>query len=292
MPAPTFSTFDVDGGKLGALVWHGRPKSPIIVGIHGITANAWHWDAVAHHLAGAATMVAVDLRGRGRSFGLPGPFGMRRHADDVAAVVAQIESGPLLLAGHSMGTYVAMMTAERHPDVVAGLVLVDGGTPLTVPADTNIDDVLDQTLGPAIERLNTIWPDRVSYLSMWTQHPAFADGISVNLERTLLADLIELDGGGWRTAVDADAVRADGRELFGDADVRALLERCAPGVPIVRAPLGLMGEPPPLLRDEVVAEYQQHRWIDVPDTNHYTVLLGPIGAPVVAQALTDALDQL
>ena len=78
---------------------------------------------------------------------------------------------------------------------------------------------------------------------MWSQHPAFADGISVDLERDLLADLIEVDGG-FRTAVNEEAVRVDGRELLTDHGVRELLDRRDSPTIIIRAANGLLGTPP------------------------------------------------
>lgn len=284
---PEFLKFDVSGATLGALRWQGIAGAPTIVALHGITANAWSWDPVVHHLAGGANLLAIDLRGRGQSHEASGPYGMRTHADDVAAIIDEV-GGPVVLAGHSMGAYVALMTRDRHPSLVKQLVLVDGGSPLNVPDGTDIDDVLENALGPALERLNKVWADRTSYYAMWSAHPAFADGISIDLERNLLADLIEVDGG-FRTAVNDAAVRHDGRELFADTEVRSLLYRCDEEATIIRAPNGLMGSPPPLIGDDVVEQFRQHRWIDAPNTNHYTVLLGSNGAAIVADTLREAL---
>ncbi len=287
MKPPEFLDFDVGGAQLGALRWEGIAGARTVVAVHDITANAWSWDPVAHHLAGGANLVALDLRGRGRSYGAPGPFGIRQHADDVAAVIDQL-GGPVLVAGHSMGTYVAMMAEARHPDLVRDVLLVDGGPRLPVAAGSDIDELLDTTLQPAMDRLRRTWPDRVSYYTMWSQHPAYADGISVDLERNLLADLIEVDGG-FRTAVDETAVRVDGRELLADDEVRALLDRRSTPTVIIRAPNGIMGVPPPLISDSVRGSYPQHRWIEAEGTNHYTVLVGPTGAQLVAEAVREAL---
>lgn len=292
---PEFLAFDVGDGdrrtSLGALAWTGIVGAPTVVAVHGITSNAWAWDPVAHHLHGAARLVALDLRGRGRSYEAPGPFGMRRHADDIADVVDEL-GAPVTLVGHSMGAFVAEMTAERHPDLVDDVILVDGGAPLPLPhpaptTDAEIDALLDASLGPAIERLRTVWPDRVSYHAMWAQHPAFADGIGPDLERNLLADLIEVDGG-FRTAVEEAAVRVDGRELLADRTVRTLLDR-RPPTTIVRAEFGLLGEPPPLIPDEVRDRYPRHRWIEATGLNHYTVVASPEGASLVADTIRAAL---
>ena len=298
-PTPESTTFDVDGATIAALHWAGVQGSPTVVAIHGITANAWSWDRVADQLAGDVDLVAVDLRGRGRSWTQPGPVGLRQHADDVAAVIDRI-GGPVVVVGHSMGTYVALLLADRHPAVVQSLVLVDGGTALhlpdpplrddgtATPIDEFIDEVLDVSLGPAIERLQRVWPDRASYRAMWAQHPAFGDGISPELERNLLADLIETDGG-FRTMVDADAVRLNGRELFADAEVRTALDRHPEPAIMIRAEFGLMGTPPPLIADDMIDRYPQHRWIRADGLNHYTVMNSTAGATMVADAIRAAV---
>lgn len=286
---PEFLEFRVDDVTLGALRWPGLLGTATLVAVHGITSNAWVWDPVAHHLAGGAEIIALDLRGRGRSFEAPGPFGIRRHADDVAAVIAQLGS-PALVIGHSMGAFVALMTAERHADIVSDIVLVDGGTPLPRPTgpDVDLDAVLDSTLGPGIERITTTWPDRVSYQAMWASHPAFVDGISPDLERNLLAELVAVDGG-FRVGVSEAAVRQDGRELLADDEIRTLLDRRAERTTIVRAEFGMFGEPPGFIPPEERDRYPQHRWVEGPGLNHYTVMNSPNGAALVADAVRQNL---
>lgn len=285
---PEFTSFGGADGPLGALRWEGLSGAPTVVGVHGITGNAWHFDPLAHRLGGAAHLVALDLRGRGRSYEHPGPFGMRHHAADIVAAIRQIGE-PAVVVGHSMGSYAALMAAERAPELIAELVLVDGGPALPVPDGADLDELVETTLGPAIKRLKHVWPDRVSYNTMWAQHPAFGRGLSIDLERNLLADLIEVDGG-FRAAVNPAAVRIDGHELLADAEVRSLLASRSEPTVIVRAPFGLDGAPPPLISSELASRYPQHRWIEAPDDNHYTVLLGATGAERVAELVREAIS--
>lgn len=287
---PEFLEFHVGDVTLGALRWPGLLGTPTLVAVHGITSNAWAWDPMAHHLAGGAEIIALDLRGRGMSLDADAPFGIRQHADDVAGVIGQL-GGSAYVVGHSMGAFVALMVADRHPETVRDVILIDGGTPLPCPTGPNvdIDAVLDLTLGSAIERITTTWPDRVSYQAMWASHPAFVDGISTDLERNLLAELIEVDGG-FRAAVNEAAVRQDGRELLVDDAVRTLLARRLEPTTIVRAEFGMMGGPPGFIAPEERDRYPQHRWIEAAGLNHYTVMNSTNGAALVAEAVRQNLN--
>ena len=200
-------------------------------------------------------------------------------------MIAQL-GAPALVVGHSMGAFVALMAAERHADLVSDIVLVDGGTPLPRPVgpDVDLDAVLYSTLGPGIKRITTTWPDRVSYQAMWASHPAFVDGITSDLERNLLAELVPVDGG-FRVGVSEAAVRQDGRDLLADDEIRTLLDRRAEPTTIVRAEFGMLGEPPGFIPPEERDRFPRHRWVEGTGLNHYTVMNSPAGASLVADAV-------
>src|SRR2546429_6674968 len=73
----------VDGGDMRVLLW-GTGKR-VAVAVHGITASGMSWQAVARHMPPDWTLAAPDLRGRGHSRDLPGPFGLDAHARDGVA---------------------------------------------------------------------------------------------------------------------------------------------------------------------------------------------------------------
>lgn len=279
---------DVGGGaELGVVRWHGDPGTPVAFALHGITANAWSWAAVARHLDGEVGLVGIDLRGRGLSHATGAPFGMRRHADDVAAIIDRLSAAPAVVAGHSMGAYVALACAERHPASVGDLVLVDGGIPLPLPEGLEPQEALDALIGPALERLRRVWPDRVSYQAMWHEHPAFTEtGMTPEIDRYVLSDLVESDDG-FVSCVNEAAIRFDGGELLVDDEVRGLLERRSQPAIIVRAETGIMATPPPLIPTEWLDRLPHHDWRTITGTNHYSVLIGESGAAAVAQALRD-----
>src|SRR6478609_8095911 len=105
---PTPVTFDVPGGTLHGLRFGAGDRT--VLAVHGITASAMAWPAVAAALPDDWSLVALDLRGRGASREMPGPFGMAAHADDVVTAAAAL-GGELVLVGHSMGAYVSVLAA-------------------------------------------------------------------------------------------------------------------------------------------------------------------------------------
>ena len=119
---PEEITVPVAGGGLAALYWAAdAPAAPLVVLLHGITSNALVWAPVAAALAGECQVVAPDLRGRGRSAGLPAPYGLSAHAADVAALLqafgADDDAGAdaTVLVGHSMGGFVEVARLTRSP---------------------------------------------------------------------------------------------------------------------------------------------------------------------------------
>ena len=118
---------EVRGGSLRVGIW-GAESSPPVLAIHGITASHLAWQLVAEALPDLR-IIAPDLRGRGRSSELPGPYGFDQHADDLARLIDQLGLGPVPIVGHSMGGFVAVAVAHRHPELISGVLLLDGGLP-------------------------------------------------------------------------------------------------------------------------------------------------------------------
>src|SRR4051794_16413996 len=145
MTAPERFDVPVNGGELAVHRWPG--EGPIVLAAHGLTSNAYSWGVVADALGGEATLIAPDLRGRGRSNGLPGPFGIAQHADDLAMVLDAIGAEQVVVAGHSMGGFIAAMFAVRHAAGAGALVLVDGGPPFQAPPGDTIEEQLNTFLG-------------------------------------------------------------------------------------------------------------------------------------------------
>jgi lipase len=285
----------VDGGNLRVLVW-GTGKR-VAVAVHGITASGMSWQAVARHMPPDWTLAAPDLRGRGHSGDLPGPYGLDRHVRDVAAVLRHFGGRPVL-AGHSMGAHVALLTRDAHPELIRRLVLVDGGLPLPVPDGADLDALLESSLGPAISRLRQTYPDTEAYLEFWRAHPALAGHWTADVEAYVRYDLVAenqeggQEGGRLRSRAVPDAVRADGRDVLADKPFADALGRLTKPTPLLTAPAGMFGAPPGLLPSELIATWRERvpalRPQTVPGANHYTILFEREAAATVSQAIRAA----
>jgi pimeloyl-ACP methyl ester carboxylesterase len=263
-----------------------------VLAVHGITATSRNWTAVARELGDRANLVAVDLRGRGESNSLPGPYGLAAHARDALAVLDALGLERVVLAGHSLGAYVVARVAAEHPERADAAVLVDGG--LRIPGTEGVDpqEFLDAFLGPALARLRMRFATREEYRAWWRRHPAFSGSdvdegdLSAYADYDLVGDEPEL-----RSSVAEDAVRADAADLFELGDDAAGLRLPAT---LLVAPRGLLNDPDPmqplpLAQEWASAAPELRRAIEVPDVNHYSIALGARGSRVVAEQLATAV---
>lgn len=133
---PTMRTEQVpitDGLELSIDRW--RPaapatpvKPPAFVLVHGLASNARLWDGVAEHVVEAGhEAIAVDQRGHGRSSKPEGPYDVATVADDLATLIERLGLDRPIVAGQSWGGNVVVELASRHPNLVRGIVCVDGG---------------------------------------------------------------------------------------------------------------------------------------------------------------------
>jgi pimeloyl-ACP methyl ester carboxylesterase len=262
--------------------WPG--DGPVVLAVHGITANGESWGLVARHLAGRVRLLAPDLRGRAGSRDEPGPYGLARHADDVVALLDARGVDRALVAGHSMGAYVAALAGVRHPDRVTSVVMVDGGLSFPLPPGTDVDEHLTRVLGPAVARLDITFATREEYREFWRRHPAFGFEWTPELEAYLMHDLI--GEGPYRSSCIAEAVRVDGADMYAGPEATAAIHKLPmPGV-LLWADRGLLDQTPGAYTAENTAGLGVPS-IRVPDTNHYSILAGP-GASTVAEHILRA----
>ena len=98
---------------------------PILL-VHGWSCDGadWAWQTPALKAAGYRCIVP-DLRGHGRSSVAEGGYNSHQYAADLAELLRQLETGPVVAVGHSMGGAAVVALAVEHPETVRAVVPVD-----------------------------------------------------------------------------------------------------------------------------------------------------------------------
>jgi pimeloyl-ACP methyl ester carboxylesterase len=164
---PDETRLSVDGVVLSLRVWPCRqPAGRAVVLLPGTGATAQDWDIVATRVSEERPVVAVDLRGHGRS-DWPGRYSIQLFADDVTAALDQLGGGSIDLVGHSLGGLVACKVAAARPDLVRRLVLEEVGVPYPRGADMParprgqlpFDWAVVEQVRPEIDDPDPSWPE-------------------------------------------------------------------------------------------------------------------------------------
>jgi pimeloyl-ACP methyl ester carboxylesterase len=285
----------VAGGPLHVARAGARPDeaASVVLALHGVTASLMTWRTVARTFAARddICLLAPDLRGRGRSAKLPGPYGIAAHIDDLIKVLDHVGARRAILVGHSLGAYVAARLAAEHPGRVAALVLLDAGLPLPAPPDP--ETMLQTSLDTAVMRLAITFPTADSYVAGWRAHPAFAEAWNDDVEVYARYDLVE-ENNTARCVASKDAVRADSTEMVLDDATRLALDRVPANGPVqvLRAERGLFDDKDdPLIPADLLhafaAGHPDVRIEEVAGVNHYTLVMGDSPGPARVAAAID-----
>ncbi len=125
---PTSSLVDVGGFRL-----HLRCQgegSPVVVLDTGIGETYRTWGSVMEEVSRETRVCGYDRAGYGESEAGPMPRSARQVNTELATLLEQAAAGvsgrpPYVLVGHSLGALHSLVFAADHPDLVAGLVIID-----------------------------------------------------------------------------------------------------------------------------------------------------------------------
>lgn len=290
----------------------GHTDDPVLA-IHGISGTHVSWNTLARVSGGPgrgpARIIAPDLRGRGRSSDLPGPYGMAAHAHDLAAVLDHLEIDRVRVVGHSMGAFAALVFAHLYPRRVRDGLLIDGGLPLPPPPGASSEEMTAAILAPIEARLTAPVPSREGYLAAWKAHPAF-EGLTDDLREYIEYDLLERGGKLWASG-NYEAIRHDGETIATDPDLYAALNARAEAasgatsagadsagalsaaalpapMKFLRAEAGMALGAPPLYPEGAARELGESFGVPISavgGVNHYAIVMGEVGARAIAARL-------
>jgi len=100
-------------------------SGPVLLLVHGFPLDHSMWSEQLSALSDLRRVVAVDLRGRGKSPAEPNGWTMDDYADDLAATIDELGVDKADVAGMSMGGYVVLALWRRYPEKVRSLILID-----------------------------------------------------------------------------------------------------------------------------------------------------------------------
>ena len=277
-----------DDVELAFGYWPGS-GAPVIA-IHGLTASFISFIGVAERLAGRRPLFALDLRGRGDSEKPDGPYGMAQHARDVAAAMQTLGLGPSVIVGHSMGAFVATALAAQNPELVSGIIMIDGGYVPDLPVGVDSTKMLDATLALRISQLRQTYESRQAFMEFWRQQPNFPPE-DWNAWTESFLDYEVTGDTTVRPKASAEGVRIDVAEAFKKDEIIDRLKSVKIPVLLVRAEAGFEPNRPPIFPDSVMPAFREC----LPDmkeemitgTTHFTVTLGERGATRVADLIVN-----
>ena len=103
---------------------HSDSSVPTLLLLHGWTASSdLQFFSAYEELAKYFSIIGVDHRGHGRGLRPHCPVTLEDCADDAAAVARVLGATSVITVGYSMGGPISLLTAQRHPELVSGIVL-------------------------------------------------------------------------------------------------------------------------------------------------------------------------
>ena len=270
MSEPIMEVVKGDGVKINLARWEGS-LGPILC-VHGITANCRCWDGLANVLAPEYRILAMDLRGRGRSDKPAKGYSLENHLRDMNGLMDDLGIDRAVVMGHSLGAFICLAFAAQYSQRVDRLILIDGGGDLS---KKQMDNVF-QGIKPALDRLTKVFPSTAAYLTAMKQAP-YIQPWSAEIEGYYRYE-IESTEGGVRTNIHPSHIAEEAKNIRQVKSAVFYSQIRCP-VLILRAPLGLLSENDILLPEDViermVREIPDTRRFDVNGMNHYGIVFQP-----------------
>lgn len=286
---PREHVFETGEVRLTWFEW-GRAGDPVVLLVHATGFHARCWDKTVAALPEGYRVIAVDMRGHGRSDKIA-PYGWISFGGDLEALVRGLGIRDAIGVGHSMGGHCVTQVAARVEGAFRRLLLVD---PVIIdPAAYSSDryQALDKAEDHPVARRRDQW-------SSWTEmYDRFADRLPFSRWRKdVLQDycryglLPDPAGAGWRLAcppvVEASIYLGSAR-----SDVHGLIPAVKVPVVVLRAKgrepgdTNLMDFSKSPTWPGLAAEFPNGRDVFLPDHSHFIPMEDP---ELVARFIVDA----
>ncbi len=251
-----------------------RSDGPILILLHGLTANAHAFDALIDGLQPSYRVICPDLRGNGLSDKPAFCYTVEEHVQDIIALIEHLGEKKVYIGGHSFGGYLAFYMAANYPHVVDKLVILD--------AAKSMNPIAPQMLSKAISRLDSVYPSFDDYIAHVKKAPYldFWDHAMLSYYR---ADVEDLPKGHVKPRCNIMAVTEKSMAL-ASIEWPDLIKEIEHHTILINALDNYtMGEPllPEEIAKETVEMMKNAKYAGV-DGNHQTMLYGNGAKQVVA----------
>jgi pimeloyl-ACP methyl ester carboxylesterase len=251
--------------------------SPIVCA-HGLTANAFCFQALADDLARDHRVYAYDLRGRGDSDKPEHGYSVPIHADDLLKLLDALHLERPILLGHSLGALISLYFAAHYPQRLSKLILVDAGAPL--PWKTPEEQ--PAWLTASISRLGTPVPSFEEYTQRLKLAPFLGPYWNEYTDIYFEHDVYRNSDGSVKSKCYREGVIEEGQRYSEAVPERQWANVQVPTL-LLRAGQGLFTDSDQLLSEESAAAVQlgikDCRYVNFPTLNHYTIIFGVESGP-------------
>jgi pimeloyl-ACP methyl ester carboxylesterase len=254
--------------QMVTLAYHESGSGPPLVLLHGFPFDARMWDDQHAGLSDIARVITPDLHGFGRS-GSDHPFTMESQADDVHELLSSIGGLPCVLAGMSMGGYIALAYLKKYRADVRALALIDTKA---AADDAEGKRARDQMIELARMQGSKAIADKMQPKIAAPETPAKRPKVLQRM-REIMEQCPPLT---IQHALAAMRDRPDHTATLGTIDVPTLI--------IVGAQDAVT---PPSAAEQLRAKIRDARLATIPDAGHMAVMEEP---QLVNQALRDFLN--
>jgi pimeloyl-ACP methyl ester carboxylesterase len=138
--------------KMGGVKMGERNRPPLLL-IHGFGASTDHWRKNVIGLSQTFEVWAIDLLGFGRSAKPDWKYNGDLWRDQIHDFITEVIGAPAVIAGNSLGGYVALCVAAQRPQSAAGLILINSAGPFTDIQGTTKPDPIRQVMGSLVMSL-------------------------------------------------------------------------------------------------------------------------------------------
>ncbi|MFT6959689.1 MAG: pimeloyl-ACP methyl ester carboxylesterase [Polaribacter sp.] len=201
--------------KNATIYFSEKGKGNTVVLLHGFLENKTMWENVIPELSKRNRIITIDLLGHGKSDCLGYVHSMELFAETIEAVLKHLQIRKCILVGHSLGGYVALAFAEKNPQKIKGICLINA----TSNEDSDERKILRTRANKMIQN-NFTNMVRMSFTNLFGEQSKllFKDELKTALEEALKTSIQ-----GYMAAQEGMRIRANRNAVLTENTFKKLL---------------------------------------------------------------------